>query len=434
VVVEKNVGIPKRFFTTTIRDITSIILKKMEPKNMCGMSFKKYRRIVAIAMALTLSLSAAAYAQKRVLNKTFVVVGTSKIQGGNIQTARESAISDSLVSAVALMTGELLEVNALIENFLQVNQVIYAKPDAYVLDYKVLTETESGKHYRVLVKARVAGKKIAKQLSNAGILRAKVKLPAILFFISEQNLQEDTPRYWWGKQMGGFEAITEATMVDILKARGFAIVNHRGVGIGKMADLGSGATPALTDDEAISIGTRLQADLVIMCTSVASPTASTMGDELKSFKAILNARVLRTQNGEELANISRTSVTANINEAAGGRDALKMAATLAGDDLAAQLDAAWRRLAERPSQVEVFVEGTGNLANFVKFRRALSGISGVEGIRVKEIKPNETTLIVDYKGKAEELAAALMRQNFENFGINIYEITQRNLKIALVSG
>ena len=401
---------------------------------MCGMSFKRYRRIVAIAMALTLSLSVTAYAQKRVLNKTFVVVGTSKIQDGNIQTARESAISESLVSAVALMTKELLEENALIESFPQINNVIYAKPEAYVLDYKVLTETESGKHYRVLVKARVAGKKIAKQLSNAGILRAKVKLPAILFFISEQNLQEDTPRYWWGKQMGSFEAITEATMADILKARGFAIVNHRGVGIGKTADLGSGATPTLTEDEAINIGTRLQADLVIMGTSVASPTASTMGDELKSFKAILNARVLRTQNGEELANISRTSVTANINEAAGGRDALKMAATLAGDDLAAQLDAAWRRLAERPSQVEVFVEGTGNLANFVKFRRALSGISGVEGIRVKEIKPNETTLIIDYKGKAEELAAALMRQNFENFGINIYEITQHNLKIALVSG
>jgi hypothetical protein len=174
--------------------------------------------------------------------------------------------------------------------------------------------------------------------------------------------------------------------------------------------------------------------VIIVGTSIASPTASIMGDELKSFKAILNARVLRTQNGEELANISRISVTANINEAAGGREALTMVATLAGDDLAAQLDAAWRRLAERPAQVEVFVEGTGNLANFVKFRRALTGISGVEGIRVKEIKPNETTLIIDYKGKAEELAEALMRQNFENFGINIYEISNQILKIALVAG
>jgi len=398
------------------------------------MSFKWYRRVVAMAMTPMLLISVVAYAQKQVGNKTYVVVGTSRIHGGNIQAAREAAISESLVAAVVLMTEEVLEINSMIEYFPQVNQVIFAKPNAFVLDYKVLTETQSDKNYRVLVKARVAGDRIAKQLSDADILRAKIELPSILFFISEQNIQEDAPQYWWGKQMGGFEAITEATMADILKARGFPIVNHRGVGIGKTTDLGDGSTPILTDEAAINIGTRLQADVIIMGTSVASPTASIMGDDLKSFKAILNARVLRTQSGEELANISRISVTANIDEDIGGREALTMVATLAGDDLAVQLDAAWRRLAERPSQLEVFVEGTGNLANFVKFRRALTGISGVEGIRVKEIKPNETTLIIDYKGKAEELAEALMRQNFENFGINIYEISNQNLKIALVSG
>ena len=336
--------------------------------------------------------------------------------------------------AVALMTEEVLEINSLIEYFPQVNQIIYAKPKAFVLDYKVLTETESGKLYRVLVKARVAGEKIAGQLSSADILRAKVEQPAILFLISEQNLQQDAPRYWWGTQMDGFEAIAEATMADILKARGFPIVNHRGAGIGKLTDAGAAATPALSDESALDIGKRLKADVIVLGTSVASPTASIMGDDLKSFKAILDARVLRTQNGEELARISRTSVTANINEATGGREALTMVATLVGNDLAIQLDAAWRRLADQPSQVEVLVEGTGNLANFVKFRRALTSISGVGGIRVKEIKPNETTLIINYKGKAEELAAALMRQNFENFGINIYEITPSNLKITLVPG
>ncbi len=401
---------------------------------MCGMSFKWYRPVVAIVVVLTVSLPVTVYAQQRAKNKTFVIVGTSRIQDGNIQAARESAIAESLVTAVALMTEEVLQVDSLIEHFPQVNQVIYAQPRAFVLDYKVLTETESGKDYRVLVKARVAGKKIAKQLSIAGILRAKVNLPAILFFISEQNLQQATPRYWWGKQMDSFEAIAEATLADFFKARGFAIVNHRGIGIGKTAGGGSGETPALTDEEALGICSRLQADEIIVGTSIASPTASVMGEELKSFKGILNARVLSTRSGEELANISRTSVTANINEAAGSKEALTMVATLAGDELAVKLDAAWRKLAERPAQVEIFVEGTGNLAHFVKFRRALTGLAGVEGIRVKEIKPNETTLMIDYKGKAEDLAAALMRQNFENFGINIYEITQRNLKIALVSG
>jgi len=400
---------------------------------MPGISSKWKRIGVAVVVLVsTFSLSVAVYAQQRVQNKTFVVIGSSKVYGGNIQVARDRAISASLVTAVALMTEEVLKVDSLVENFPEVNKIIYENTDTFVQEYKVLTETESNKFYRVIVKATVAGKKIAKQLSRAGILRAKIDLPSVLFFISEQNLQDDSPRYWWGKQIGGFESISETTMADILKVRGFPIVDYRGIGIGKMADWGSDLTSELTDEDAINLGARLQADVVILGTSIASPTTSVMGDDLKSFKVILKARVLGTENGDELANISRTSVTANVDETAGGREALKMAGTLAGDDLAMQLAAEWRKLAEKPSRMEILVEGTGNLANFVKFRRALTGISGVEGIRVKEIKPNETTLIIDYQGKAEQLASALMLQNFENFGINIYEISKQNLKVALV--
>ena len=401
---------------------------------MPGISSKWKRFGVAVVVLLSaFLLPFAAYAQKRVQDKTFVVIGSSRVHGADIQAARDAAISESLVTAVALMTEEVLEIDSLVENFARVNTIIFENTDAFVQEYKVLTEAESGKFYRVIVKATVAGKKIAKQLSAAGVLRAKIDLPSVLFLISEQNLQDDSPRYWWGKQMGGFEAISEATMADILEANGFPVVEHRGVEISKMAGLGSDLEAELSDEEAIKLGARLQAEVVILGTAIASPTASVMGGDLKSFKVVLNARALGTETGDELVNISRTSVTANVDETAGGREALKMAGTLAGDDLAIQLATEWRKLAEKPSQMEIIVEGTGNLANFVKFRRALNGISGVEGIRVKEIKPNETTLIVDYKGKAEQLASALMLQNFENFGLNIYEINRQNLKIALVS-
>ena len=389
--------------------------------------------VVGIVFVLTLSLSVGAYAQQRVQDKTFVVIGSSTLKGTTMQAARDRAISESLVTAVALMTEEVLKLDSLVENFPQVNSIIFGNTDAFVQEYKVLTETESDMFYRVVVKATVAGKKIAKQLSKAGILRAKIDLPSVLFFISEQNLQDDSPQYWWGKQAGGFESISETTIADILKAKGFPIVDHSGTGIGKLADLGPDIEAELTDEQARNLGARLQADVVILGTAVASPTTSIMGEELKSFKVVLNARVLGTETGDELANISRTSVTANVDESAGGNEALKMAATLAGDDLAIQLDAEWRKLAEKPSRMEILVEGTGNLANFVKFRRALTGISGVDGVRVKEIKPNETTLLIDYKGKAEQLASALMLQNFGNFGINIYEIGKQNLKVALVS-
>ena len=403
-------------------------------KIFCMPSKPKYVILLMLVLILTLFSSATVVAEQPIQNKTFVVIGTSQVYGNNIQAARDQAISDSLVTAVALMTEEILQVDSLVENFPQVNEIIYENTNAFVQEYKVLTDTQLGKSYRVIVKATVAGPKIEKQLSNAGILRVKVALPAVLFLISEQNLQQDSPRYWWGKQMSGFESISEATMSDILKARGFRVVQHAGIEIPKMANYVSDEKPILSAEEAINIGKRLQADVVVVGESIASPTPSVMGDNLKSFKASLNARALRTETGEEIANLSRISVTANVDEGVGGREALTMAGTLAGDELASRLTSAWRKLAEEPSHLELLVEGTGNLANFVKFRRALTGISGVEGIRVKEIKPNETTLVIEYKGKAEELASALMLQNFGNFGINIYEILPQSLKIALIPG
>ena len=403
-------------------------------KIFCMPSKPKYVILLMLVLILTLFSSATVVAEQPIQNKTFVVIGTSQVYGNNIQAARDQAIADSLVTAVALMTEEILQVDSLVENFPQVNEIIYENTNAFVQEYKVLTDTQLGKSYRVIVKATVAGPKIEKQLSNAGILRVKVALPAVLFLISEQNLQQDSPRYWWGKQMSGFESISEATMSDILKARGFRVVQHAGIEIPKMANYVSDEKPILSAEEAINIGKRLQADVVVVGESIASPTPSVMGDNLKSFKASLNARALRTETGEEIADLSRISVTANVDEGVGGREALTMAGTLAGDELASRLTSAWRKLAEEPSQLELLVEGTGNLANFVKFRRALTGISGVEGIRVKEIKPNETTLVIEYKGKAEELASALMLQNFGNFGINIYEILPQSLKLSLVSG
>ena len=78
------------------------------------------------------------------------------------------------------------------------------------------------------------------------------------------------------------------------------------------------------------------------------------------------------------------------------------------------------------------IRGTNNLASYVKFRKAMNTISGVEGIRVQGIKPNEATLLVEYKGKTKELAAALMQQSFDSFGINIFEVTEDMVRVELI--
>ena len=126
----------------------------------------------SFSLALVMMTSNALQAQESTTTKTYVVVGTAKLHGDNVAAAREKAIADSLVTAVALMTQELLKVDSLVDNFSQLNELLFDQTSTFIQGYKVLTEAGQDQSYRVIVQAIVSGKKISKKLTDAGILRA----------------------------------------------------------------------------------------------------------------------------------------------------------------------------------------------------------------------------------------------------------------------
>jgi hypothetical protein len=390
--------------------------------------------IVVFSLVLLLMPINPAQAQDSATTKTFVVVGTAALRGGNVSAAREKAISDGLVTAVALMTKEILKVESLVDNFSQLNELLFDKTDTYIQGYKVLTEAGQDKSYRVIVQATVSGKKISKKLTDAGILRATTSLPRVLFLIAEQNIEQESPRFWWSPSGSNYISIAEAVMAERLQEAGFTIVNHRGARNRPLVNWDDINKPDLTDLEAAEIGAALKADVIVLGTSLASPSTNIMGSAMRSFNGTVTLRTLRSNSAEPLLNLTRTAVAVSEDDAVGGKEALADAGDMAGPALAEELILAWQKQAGRPSVIEVVILGTNQLAHYVRFRKTLNTISGVEGIRVKEIKPNEATLLVEYIGKPQDLAAALMQQNFESFGINIFEVTPENLKVQLISG
>ena len=109
-------------------------------------------------------------------------------------------------------------------------------------------------------------------------------------------------------------------------------------------------------------------------------------------------------------------------------------ATVAGSKIREVLAGAGllrEKAATGAARVALTVEGTGSLANFVKFRKSLGGMAGIEGIQVQEVRPNETALLVGYKGSAQDLASALMRQPYESFSVTIVEAGDNSLRVAL---
>jgi len=388
--------------------------------------------LVFFSLALTLISPGVGQAQEAATTKTFVVVGTAAMRGGNVTAARERAISDGLVTAVALMTQELLAEESLVDNFSRLNELLFDQTSTFIQGYKVLTEAGRDKSYRVIVQATVSGGNISKKLTDAGILRSSTTLPSVLFLIAEQNLGQDSPMYWWGPEGAGFFSLSEVVMGEDLQRVGFTVIDHWDARNSSLVNWDDINKPELTDLEAVELGAALKADVIVVGTSLASLSTNIMGSAMRSFNGTVTLRALRSNTADLMLNLTRTSVAVSEDDAIGGRDALVDAGAMAGAALAEELTAAWQKEAGRPSVLEVVILGTNQLVNYVKFRKTLNTISGVEGIRVKEIKPNQAILLVEYIGKPQNLAEALMQQNFKSFGINIFEVTSENLKVELI--
>ena len=372
-------------------------------------------------------------AENQIPTKTIVVIGTGNIQGENSARAREQAIANGLVSAVEDVAVELLPPESLARNFQTFNDLLNGQTGKFVQGYRVLAELPLKNTYRVVVEAKVFSSRLKIFLSDAGILLSEKFLPKILVLISEQNIEDRSPAYWWGQKTNLKKAISVSTLLKTMENKGFPIIDYRGIPKNTFNDH-TYDTPDLNDHQAVNLGLKVRADVVIIGTSVAKKTPNIMGQNIRSFKGIVSARAIRTDTGQEIAATMQSAVTANTDDTAGVRDTLSDAGSLAGEALASQIVYAWQKDERQYNLVEIIVEGTDNLVNFEKFRRIITQMSGVKNLQTKEMKADEVTITLEFQGDGKTLADALMLKTFESIGINIYEVSHNHLKIQLVPG
>jgi len=375
-------------------------------------------------------------AEEKPLTKDIEVIGTATIYKDNVAAARDQAISNSLVSAVDMVAVDLLPREYLIQKFETLNETLYVHTGKFVQGYKVLTESRFGGKYRVIVQVTVSINNLEEQLSIAGIMVGKKTMPNILFCIAEQNLEDLAPQYWWGVGFTFFKSVCESALAETIREKGFPVIYHGGLVPNMDIEaenykLGFD-NPYLSNEEAVALGIHWQADVVIVGKAIVQKAPNIMGANRRSFKGTVIARALQTNTGEEIAATTQTAVTVNVDENAGSYDALSSAGSLAGQELASQINSAWQKAVKKLTTIEIIVEGTGELSNFVVFRKIISEMTGVMGLQTKEMKFDEAAIAVDFQGNAQELADALMLNTYETFGINIYEVSQNRLRIELM--
>ncbi len=372
-------------------------------------------------------------AEDQIATKTVVVIGTGKIYKEDSASARKKAIENSLVSAVESVALGLIPPESLHQTFQSFNEALYDQIGKFILGYKVLAEFKIKNDYRVVVEANVSIAGLTKRMSDAGIMSGGKSLPKILVLISEQNLEDTSPKYWWGKKAVLEKIFSVSAFIETMRSKGLPVLDHPSIAqntsIHDRYD-----KPDLDEEEAVNLGLNLKADIVIVGKTSIDQAQNIMGKNIRSFKGVVSASAIFTDTGEEIATITKSAVTANADETVGARKALSAAGSLAGQTLAGQIIDAWQIKDEQTNIIGIVVEGTDNLASFEKFIGIINKISGVKNLQIKELKANKTVISVEFKGSAKMLADDLMLKSYNSVGINIYEVSKNHLRVELIAG
>lgn len=361
------------------------------------------------------------------------VMGTGDIVDEDTSGAKDQAISNALVAALETVLIEDIPHRIVVANYTAINEMILNKTDSFIKTYRVLAETRLGKKYKVMIEATVSQDKIRSGIVASGIVLDPANTYKILLLVSENNLEDLAPQYWWGKGMSYIKTVSDNTISQVLRKKGFDVLKHRLINPDIMASSMAGTSigEVLSKEMALSIGKSFGADIIMTGTAIAEQARNTMGED-RSYTGSINLTLYRTDTGERIGAVMQKAVNVNTDEAQGSRDALFEAAKLAGDDVATTINLSMKEEENRPTMIEVVIEGTNFFINYAKLTQKIKTLPGVKRVKQREKQKDTATIIVDFVGNAKSFAKALMAETFEDFGLNISEVTRNHLRLEMI--
>lgn len=383
---------------------------------------------VGLAIILWIMTASSGFAQQNQDVTTVFTIGSSRIVGNDMSRSRQQAIADGLAAAAYQVLAEFLPEEVFSTGFQALNESIFSRTDHFVNNYKVLTESVHGKSYRLLIRAGISVQRIKETLKSAGIWVDQQQLPRVLLCVAEKMVEEIDFHYWWSSQPMAERNISTTVLARQLVADQFILLPPA------PGALSAGYPWNLNASEAVALGRIFEADVVVTGVANAEAAPNTMGGNLRSFRGTISLTAYRVSDGEQISLTHRSVLSAAQKSIDGGREALSNAASQAGAELSLMIQEAWRSKGAGNFQLELFVEGTGgNMASFVKLRGALSVMSGVDSIQLKEMTTADAVLLVAYQGNARSLADALLVHQFDTFGINISEVGLNHIRLHLTA-
>jgi len=394
---------------------------------------KEIIRYLCILLTIIMGYTSNATAKKLQGTIHLNTVGTGIIEEDNVDKAREKAIQNALATALETTVDKILPPQLIISNFQLLNDRIYNPVQKFVRGFRVLAEAQSNEFYRVLVKSTISVDTIRSNLSEIGVNAKKKSLPSVLMFIAEQNINQEPFQWWRIKPLAPPFNPAESELTKLLKQKNYKIINRHAL-VRKLWARTEFQQDILEKNDAIQFAKINNAQIVFIGSVKAFPSIGVFGSGMASIDAEIKLQAYQAQTGMLIAETFQTARAVKDNEIISAKEAIAKASNQAADELTKHIEDGLQKAAINASQVELLVSGTQKLAYFVAFRKVLSqDIQGVAAIHLKELKADNAKIIVEFAEGGDVLAKRLMMQSFDNFGLNMQQVSSDRIELALIS-
>jgi hypothetical protein len=354
--------------------------------------------------------------------------GVAAIVNKAVAPARDKAIDDALRKAVEQAVGTMVTSDTLTEQYKVITDKILAQTAGYVQRYKVLSEKAEGDLYRVKIQAEVARGNLQNDLRALGLLHVQAEKPKVMVILEE-------------KVMGvfgttAFEDVgqAESTLIERLLASGFNVVDPQTVKANLSRDQ---ALRILEGDNNAAAAAGLQYGAQIVITGRAfskNAGGRILNTQLQSLQATLQARAILTDSAKIISSRSEQGRQAHIDEVQGGALAIRQAMQRMAEPMINDILAQWRsEVYGRSREVTLVITSLVSYRHLSAIKTFLEKeMQGIRSINQRSFIAGNAELMVDYGGKASNIADELANRKFTGFRLEPTNVTPSRVDVKAV--
>lgn len=360
------------------------------------------------------------------------VVGFADILEGRKERARENALNNAFRLAIEQVVGVMISSKTVVQDSQLLHDKIFSKSSGFIKTYTITQESFENNACRINVRATVSTAHLQQGLGDAGLLSIQLGKPRLAVIIPEQNIANDQPTSSSGDSSPR-SGIAETEIQGVLEKNGYNLVDRETlVALARQEGMLSAGEAVIPQEAALQVAARGGAEVVIIGQSFAKASATPLSwTSMRSSQAQVTAKVVDADTGQLITSSSASGVSAHVNPAAAGAEAIRKASRELAENLNRQIIAAWRKRVLGPRTARVVIRGVA-FDDISRLREQMKQrLNSVEETLERGYRDGALTLEVEINGTPRELAEEMSKTSMDGFRSRVLSYTGNTLNLQL---